>query len=157
MKRSTSNRGFNAIPAAFELKTIRAPNYSWQKQVTHHTSDTSTCLCTLDSAGVLLIQSKIARGHPLVISGNLRYEWKPHVCIRKPICRCSCLINTWKFPANNVKLQIVAAAYIVPSSNLQLWPQVGQLPRLFCGEHFSISFRTLKQKCLETVTCRLSV
>ena len=48
-----------------------------------------------------------------------------------------------------------SCSYIVPSSD-HLWPQVGQ-PRLFCGEHLTISFRTLKQKWLETVTCRLPV
>ena len=140
-------------------KTSRAPIYIWQKQATHHSSE--TCLCTLDLPIVDLMVpvqyrcinlSEITRGHPLEMSS----ENPMYIC--EPMCRCSCrLINKWNFPVSHAEwLQIVAATFIVPSSDLQLWPQVGQ-PRLFCGEHLTISFRTLKQKWLEAVTCRLPV
>ena len=55
-------------------KTSRAPIYIWQKQATHHSSE--TCLCTLDLPIVDLMVpvqyrcinlSEITRGHPLAI------------------------------------------------------------------------------------------
>ena len=70
-KRST-NRGFSALLPLNLRKTSRAPIYIWQKQATHHSSE--TCLCTLDLPIVDLMvpvqyrcinPSEITRGHPL--------------------------------------------------------------------------------------------
>ena len=64
-------------------KTSRAPIYTWQKQATHHSSE--TCLFTLDLPIVDLMvpvqyrcinPSEITRGHPLAIWDVIG---KPHV------------------------------------------------------------------------------
>ena len=92
--------------------------------------------------------SEITRRYPLVIWEYLRCQGKTPCIIRELMCQCSCrLTNKHKQISQPlITNHLVVAACIVPSSNLQLWPQVGQLPRPFCVEHLTISFRTLKQK-----------
>ena len=143
-------------------KTSRAPIYIWQKQATHHSSE--TCLCTLDLPIVDLMVpvqyrcinlSEITRGHPLAIWDVIG---KPHVYLWTHVSMLLPFDKQMEFPSQPCWMIINSCSYMHRAK--QRPPAVTSgwaVAKAVLWRTFTISFRTLKQKWLETVTCRLPV